>query len=181
MTAGRQTVSLSKEWCTPPKYIFPIMDFLGEIDLDPCSNLNSKIEAKVKYSLPEHDGLKESWCYDRIFVNPPYGRDKDRKTSIKDWVHRCNLANQCFKSEVLALIPVATNTKHWKYDIFGIARGVCFLQDTRLKFSINGKEEGKGAPMACAMVYWGEDYLRFHKIFSKFGFVVDTKVNWLMY
>lgn len=55
---------------------------------------------------------------------------------------------------MLALIPVAINTKHWKEYIFGRGAVVCFLSDTRLKFMEGGVLSNKGVPMACAMVYW---------------------------
>ena len=75
----------------------------------------------------------------------------------------------------MALIPVATNTAHWKYYVFGEAASICFLYDTRLKFIINGDDDNKGAPMACCMVYWGDSILKFQSIFLKFGAVVNTK------
>lgn len=55
----------------------------GSINLDPCSNEYSVVNAETEYRLPEHDGLKESWNYPNIFVNPPYGIDKERGTTIK--------------------------------------------------------------------------------------------------
>jgi hypothetical protein len=84
--------------------------FGGEIDLDPCSNQYSIVKAKMEYSLPRHDGLKESWHYKRIYVNPPYGLDRKRGTGIKNWLYRCALAHISYGAEVLALVPVATNT-----------------------------------------------------------------------
>ncbi|GEM_PF-5863407 len=77
--------------------------------------------------------------------------------------------------KVLALVPVATNTGHWKNYVFGKATGVCFLYDTRLKFLVNGKNGGKGAPMSCAMIYWGNDFEKFLSRFGKFGAVVDLR------
>ena len=85
------------------------------------------------------------------------------------------MAHQQFKSEVLALVPVATNTGHWKNYVFSKATAICFLYDTRLKFLVNGKNGGKGAPMSCAMIYWGKNFDRFLSIFSKFGAVVDIQ------
>jgi hypothetical protein len=76
-------------------------------------------------------------------------------------------------SEVLALVPVATNTGHWKKYIYGKASGICFLYDTRLRFLVDGKDEGKGAPMSCAMVYWGRNFDRFCEVFLEFGAVVS--------
>ena len=177
MTAGRSNVhSLSQGWCTPPKYVRAIHDFFGgSVALDPCSNRHSIVGAAVEYSLPAADGLVESWVYPTIFVNPPYGRDRETRTTIRDWLRRCAESNARHGAEVLALVPVATNTRHWKAFVFGAATAVSFLYDTRLRFLENGKDEGKGAPMSCAMVYWGERYERFETTFLCFGAVVDLR------
>jgi hypothetical protein len=53
-------------------------------------------------------------------------------------------------------VPVASNTAHGKKYVYGKATGICFLYDTRLRFLIDGKDEGKGDPMSCAMIYWGK-------------------------
>ena len=176
MTAGRKINTLSQEWGTPEKYVNAIREFFdGHIDLDPCSNKYSIVDAKTEYQLPKHDGLRESWDFSTIYVNPPYGLDKNHGTSIKNWLLKCAMAHQQFKSEVLALVPVATNTGHWKNYVFSKATAICFLYDTRLKFLVNGKNGGKGAPMSCAMIYWGKNFDRFLSIFSKFGAVVDIQ------
>jgi hypothetical protein len=174
MSAGRKINSQSQEWGTPQNYVRAVMEFFGnEIDLDPCSNDHSIVEAKVSYKLPQHDGLKESWEYERIYVNPPYGLDRKRGTGIKNWLYRCALAHKSYGSEVLALAPVATNTGHWKKYVFGKARSICFLYDTRLKFLVDGQNGGKGAPMSCAMIYWGANHERFVEVFRKFGAVLN--------
>ena len=49
------------------------------------------------------------------------------------------------------------------------------MYETRLKFLENGEKEGKGAPMSCAMVYWGKSYERFFNIFLQFGAIVDLR------
>jgi len=173
MSAGRKINTLSQDWGTPEKYVEAIREFFGgEIDLDPCSNQYSIVGAKVEYMLPKHDGLKDSWNFKRIFVNPPYGLDRKRGTGIKNWLYHCAQAHKNYGSEILALVPVATNTGHWKKYVFGKAKAVCFLSDTRLKFLVNGQNGGKGAPMSCAMIYWGEDYERFLRLFRKFGAVL---------
>lgn len=175
MTAGRNSSeSLSHHWCTPRKYIEAIHAFFdGPPDLDPCSNEFSIVNANTEYILPANDGLHESWNFSKIFVNPPYGSDRKRGTTIRDWLKKCAYANHHYGSEVLALVPVATNTKHWKQYVFGAARSVSFLYDTRLKFMVNGIDGGKGAPMSCAMVYWGARHEEFQDIFLLFGAVVD--------
>jgi hypothetical protein len=167
MSAGRKHISEKKDWNTPPKYIESIKEFFGTIDLDPCSNEYSNIDATVEYKLPT-DGLLESWNYKRIFVNPPYGRNIQTGTSIYDWVSM-GVKSSELGNELLFLIPVATNTKHFKHLIFKHASGICFLEDTRLKFWNNGKEDKKGAPMACCMVYFGNRYNIFESIFKRYG------------
>lgn len=176
MSAGRTVNSQSLDWGTPEKYITAVKRVLGgKIDLDPCSNNYSIVQAEVEYRLPQQDGLKESWNFPTIFVNPPYGIDQERETSIKHWLYRCAAAHRNHESEVLALVPVATNTGHWKKYVFGRATAVCFLYDTRLRFLVEGRDEGKGAPMSCAMVYWGKNYEQFFDIFVQYGAVIDLR------
>jgi len=174
MTAGRRVNTLSQSWCTPPKYVNAIKRFWnGEIDLDPCSNEFSIVHAKTEYTLPDNDGLKQDWNFKRIYVNPPYGADRNRGTTIKDWLAKCAKANAEYDSEIIALIPVAPNTLHWKKCIFGRASAICFLYDTRLHFLVDGSDVGKGAPMACCLVYWGNDFQHFYDVFIEFGAVID--------
>lgn len=174
MSAGRKINTQSQSWGTPEKYVNAVREvFGGRIHLDPCSNEYSIVNAEVEYRLPKSDGLKESWNYTTIYVNPPYGIDKIRKTSIKNWLAKCAFAHQEYNSEILALIPIAPNTSHWKKYVFTKAKAICFLYDTRLRFLENGKDSGKGAPMACAMIYWGNNYSKFFNVFINYGAVVD--------
>lgn len=172
MTAGRQPVSVTKHWCTPQKYVDAVTEvFGGTIDLDPCSNEYSTVNARVEYRLPKHDGLRDSWDYQRIYVNPPYGRDKEHGTTIANWFSRIDDAAR-HGSEIMALVPVATNTAHWKDHVYPVAAAVCFLYDTRLHFVINGNEDTKGAPMSCAMIYYGDRPQDFGRVFGRYGAVV---------
>ena len=173
MSAGRTVNTLSQSWGTPHKYVKAVEEVLGKIHLDPCSNEFSVVKADTECRLPEHDGLKESWNFPTIYVNPPYGIDKERGTTIKNWLAKCAFAHQEYGSEVLALIPIAANTSHWKKYVFTKAKSICFLYDTRLKFLENGIDTGKGAPMACSMIYWGNNSYRFYEVFIEHGAVVD--------
>ena len=77
MTAGRQINSGSQDWGTPQVYVNAVKEFFGgEIDLDPCSSKYSIVNAKTEYIFPLNDGLKDSWNYPTIYVNPPYGLNK---------------------------------------------------------------------------------------------------------
>ena len=174
MSAGRTVNTQSQSWGTPLKYVKAVKSFFGgSISLDPCSNEYSIVNAETEYLLPKNDGLKEDWNFPTIYINPPYGSDRERKTTIKNWLAKCALAHSKYKSEILALIPVATNTSHWKQSIFGEATAICFLYDTRLKFLENGLDIGKGAPISCCIVYWGNDYEKFYDSFIEHGAVIN--------
>jgi hypothetical protein len=177
MTAGRKVIGTSRDWGTPHKYVEAVKEvFGGSIALDPCSNPYSIVRADTEYVLPRHDGLRESWNFPTIYVNPPYGIDHLRGTNINAWLRRCENAHRVHGSEIIALVPVATNTGHWKRYVYGAAAMICFLYDTRLRFLVNGKDEGKGAPMSCAMIYWGNQYLGgFTSVFMRYGAVVDIR------
>ena len=53
------------------------------------------------------------------------------------------------------------------------AASICFLYDTRVRFLVEGRDDGKGSPMACAVVYWGRNKPTFTEVFRKHGAVVD--------
>ena len=129
---------------------------MGIIELDPCSNSESIVRAKIELT---ENGLLYDWeKHSTIFVNPPYGK------GIYGWLEKCHNT----ESEIIALIPVATNTRHWKNFVFN-ANAICFLGDTRLKFLINGSTDNKGASMACCLVYWGDRTKEFIAAFSRYG------------
>lgn len=86
MTAGRTVNPASHHWGTPSFYVDAVRAVLGEIALDPCSNEHSVVHATTEYRLPEVDGLRASWDYPTIYVNPPYGVDRERGTTIRDWL-----------------------------------------------------------------------------------------------
>lgn len=172
MSAGRKNNSAKKDWNTPPKYINAIKSFWrGEIDLDPCSNSFSLVGAKTEFLYPNNNGLLEDWSkYKSIFINPPYGRDTENKTSLYNWINKgLETKAKNFNSEIIYLIPVATNTKHFKNIVFKKFSVICFLEDTRLKFYNQGKEDKKGAPMACCLIYLGNNSQKFIEYFSEYG------------
>lgn len=76
--AGHISDSSNLDWNTPDQILDPTRRVLLNIDLDPCSNPTSKVGAATCYSLPEHDGLLDTWLVNKggttVYVNPPYGR-----------------------------------------------------------------------------------------------------------
>ena len=173
MSAGRQSVTEVKDWCTPKKYVDAVKRVWGgAIDLDPCSSKYSIVNARNAFMLPKTDGLKAEWDYATVYVNPPYGKDKERGTSIKDWFSKIAASYQQYNNEIIALVPVATNTSHWKKYVYPVASAICLLYDTRLKFIIDGNDDNKGAPMSCCAIYYGSDPSGFIDVFSEYGAVI---------
>lgn len=150
MTAGRSVITQSQSWNTPPDIVEIVKSALGGvIELDPCSNEFSVVGA-VRAMTETDDGLTADWRDAKtVFVNPPYGR------GISDWLEKCAKCSD--EQSVIALVPVAVNTGHWKKWIFPFANCVAFLNDTRPKFWHEGKALNKGAPMACCLVHWGKN------------------------
>jgi len=173
MSAGRNSVTSNKDWCTPKKYVDAVRRvFNGNISLDPCSSIYSIVNAETEFMLPETDGLRADWNYPTIYVNPPYGNDAERKTRISHWFEKIVETHKAYNSEIIALVPVATNTSHWKKYVYPISSAICFLYDTRLKFIIDGTDDNKGAPMSCCAIYYGENTKSFASVFSQFGAVL---------
>jgi len=165
MTAGRTSAETDKEWFTPPDLADEARTFLRGVALDPCGAKGDFIAADKQVVLP-CDGLSIDWnSYRSIWCNPPYGRSSVKGKTIRNWLAKCAEAARC-GSEVLALVPVATNTTHWFQHIWPSYAAICFFSAPRFKFIGAGS---KGAPMAVCLIYWGADTLRFARTFGYRG------------
>ena len=133
--------SRTDEWATP-------QDFFDELNkefrftLDPCAD---KSNAKcAKYYTHKDDGLSKDWSGERVFCNPPYGRE------IGKWIKKAHDSNAL----VVMLIPARTDTKAWHEHIFGKAE-VRFVRG-RLKFG----DSKNFAPFPSAVVIFREKITR---------------------
>lgn len=76
-------------WYTPNWYLDMVRSTLGGINLDPASDEKAQHEI-VKadhYFTAEQDGLKQTWNYDTVFVNPPYS-DENGKPVTPKWAKK---------------------------------------------------------------------------------------------
>lgn len=144
--------SKSNEWETP-QALFDDLHREFAFTLDAAATTeNAKLP---RFYTQETDGLSQSWEGERVWCNPPYGRE------IGKWIEKAATSNA--KLAVL-LIPARTDTKAWHKFIFGNAQ-IRFLPG-RLKFvrSGGGKESGSVpvsrrrlsiyAPFPAAVVIW---------------------------
>jgi len=111
--------SVTDQWSTPQDFF----DGLNEefhFTLDPCADeLNHKC---ARFFTKEQDGLVQSWDGERVFCNPPYGRE------IGKWVQKASEAHAL----VVMLLPARTDTK-WFHDFIYQKHEVRFVRG-RLKF-----------------------------------------------
>lgn len=135
------------------EYITPayILEALGVFDLDPCAPEKQPwATAKKTISLP-NDGLKCDWGKQRVWLNPPYGRETFK------WIEK--LADH---GNGIALIYARTETKGFHRQIWERAKSVFFFEG-RLKFCrVDGSEHGSANAPSCLVAYGrnNNNYLR---------------------
>ncbi len=162
LSPGVHFLSESNEWTTPATIIEKTELIFGQIDLDPCSDVDHNIPSLQRFTLDD-DGLTRDWI-GRIYMNPPYGRE------LPDWVKK-------FKSEHLsqnmtegiALIPARPDTD-WFYTLRDYPR--CFIRH-RLKFG--GQQNS--APFPSMVVYAGNNIEKFKQAFQDTGDIYQRIID----
>lgn len=134
----------SKEMAwTTPRELFDWLNLRFGFTLDPCCLPETAL--CPKYYTPQENGLAQPWRGERVFMNPPYGRN------IGQWIAKAE--SEAHRGAlVVALVPARTDTAWWQNHVIGKA-SICYLSG-RLKFG-NSKQS---APFPSAiLVYWGGD------------------------
>lgn len=115
--------SKTDDWATPQDF-FDKLNQEFKFTLDPCANyFNHKCD---KYYTKEQNGLIQNWQGNRVFCNPPYGRE------IGKWVKKAFEESRKENTIVVMLVPARTDTKYFHDFIYGKAE-IRFLRG-RLKF-----------------------------------------------
>lgn len=133
-------------WLTPP----PILEALGEFDLDPCAAPAPRPwrTARVMNSLDDGDGLAMEW-FDRVWLNPPY-----TSADIEAWLRKMGDHNQG-----TALIFARTETAAFKRQVWGRASGLLFIYG-RLHFhDAAGVRASANAGAPSVLCAYGQDDL----------------------
>lgn len=150
ITIGMLT-SQTPDWYTPPAIVADVITFFGRIDLDPCSYPGNPIPA-TRHEC--RDGLGIDWDGQRVYCNPPYGRE------IGVWVRK---ALTMRAGECVLLLPARTDTA-WFQPLFSYP--LCFVRG-RLKFS----GAANSAPFPSVVAYLGARS-RFRETFGHWGATV---------
>jgi len=116
----------SDTWLTPRW----LLDALGSVDLDPCSDPSRHTPAaRHLVGIEGDDGLAEPWR-GRVFCNPPYSRG-----SLPIWAAKCvDSLPRC--DWIVLLIPAAVGTKYW-HDLIWTQASMVGFPRGRLDFGGN--------------------------------------------
>lgn len=96
--------SNTAEWATPQAF-FDELNKEFDFTLDPCATpQNAKC---TRYFTKEIDGLSQSWSGEKVFCNPPYGRD------VSKWVAKAYAETLSGAKIVVMLIPARTDTAYF--------------------------------------------------------------------
>lgn len=132
--------SRTEEWATPV-VLYALLDEEFGFTLDTCA---TKKNAKCKrFFTKKQDGLAQSWEGERVFLNPPYGRE------IPKWVKK---ASGPEPELVVGLLPARTDTR-WFHDLVLPLATVRFLKG-RVYFESPGFKPDR-APFPSMVVIWG--------------------------
>lgn len=158
------TRSDSPEWYTPAPIIDRVLQVLGTIDLDPCSNPAPYNVPAVLHYTQADGGLWRPWP-GRVYMNPPYGK------TIGLWVsYLVDRVRIGQTTAAIALLPVRTESR-WFVPIWS-APACCFVRG-RLHFHGPAATESD-APFASVLAYWGPDPARFAQVFKPLGHVLTS-------
>lgn len=135
--------SKKQDWATPQDF-FDKLNEEFHFTLDPCADdQNHKCE---KYFTEEQDGLNQDWSDERVFCNPPYGRD------VPKWVKKCFDETHTGNCELAVMLLHARTDTRWFHDyIYHKADEVRFVKG-RLKFG--GQTTNAPFP-SMVVVFWG--------------------------
>lgn len=98
------TSSDDMTWATPKEW-FDYLNLEFKFTLDPCC-----VEATAKckkFFTPAEDGLSQSWQDERVFMNPPYGRD------IPKWLKKAYEEARDNGALVVCFVPARVDTEWW--------------------------------------------------------------------
>jgi site-specific DNA-methyltransferase (adenine-specific) len=130
-----------RHWETPPEVFDPLHAEFA-FTLDPCATTQT---AKCpRYFDEASDGLSASWSGERVFMNPPYGRE------VYAWTRKAR--NEAARGAlVVGLLPASTDLAWWHEDVIGHAE-VRYIRG-RVRFLTGGPYRASGF-FASVVVVW---------------------------
>jgi len=157
---GYMPVAKSVEWETP-QALFDKLNKEFQFTLDPCST-HENTKCKKHYT-KEEDGLKKSWSRERVFMNPPYGRE------ISHWAKKARSETYGYFNDsdeackfVVGLLPARTDVIWYHTFVYDTNKyqtlpgvEIRFLKG-RLKFEVEGIPQDP-ATFSSMVVVWSSE------------------------
>lgn len=122
-----------REWVTPPEVFDPLHAEFS-FTLDPCAKPSNAKAAR--FFTEDDDGLQQDWGRERVFMNPPYGRE------VYAWTRKAREA-AARGALVVGLLPASTDLKWWHDDVVGHASELRWLRG-RVRFLTDGPYRASG-------------------------------------
>lgn len=139
-----------REWATPPE-LFDPLDREFHFTLDACATAASAKCPRFYTEVigpgtftPYLDGLAQSWAGERVWMNPPYGRE------IYAWTRKARDEARG-GALVVGLLPASCDLAWWHDDIVGHAE-VRYIRG-RVRFLTGGPYRASGF-FASVVVVW---------------------------
>lgn len=128
---GGAAFSSDKDCWETPQHLFDELDREFHFTLDPAStDENAKCP---KHYTVDDDGLAQSWAGERVFCNPPYGRE------IAKWVKKAHDEVEAAPGTIVVmLIPARTDTSYFHDYIYHKDMAEIRFIRGRLRFCLGG-------------------------------------------
>lgn len=162
---------IDTEYFTPPHVLGAVLKYFGgNIVLDPATHPSNPTKAAYTYT-EGYSGLDKSWHWAlNIFVNPPFGRQ------IRDWVAKIH--EEASKgAHIIALLPGQRfEQQYWQDHVFcNELTAICFIRKRLSFLGLDGKPR-KGNPYGSMLYLYNGDKLKFAKVMTKLGIVIEARI-----
>jgi phage N-6-adenine-methyltransferase len=137
-----------REWGTP----WPLFQALHDefrFTVDACATpQNAKLP---RFWNETQNGLEQDWTGERVWLNPPYGRE------IYAWTQKARTSGA---DVVVGLLPASTDLRWWHEDVLAVNAEIRYLRG-RVRFLTDGPYCASGF-FASVIVVWRGDAERTH-------------------
>lgn len=137
-----------REWSTPPEVFGPLNEEFG-FTLDPCATPeNAKCP---RYFTEADNGLEQDWGTERVFMNPPYGKE------IYAWARKARESAEK-GALVVGLLPASTDLAWWHDDVVAAEAEVRYIRG-RVRFLTDGPYRASGFFASVIVIWWPKGVL----------------------
>jgi len=169
---------------TPEQPILELVEkVIGGIDLDPCTDHRSLVDARTKWTITDDCLTKEDWRYysvtgekvaSSVFMNPPFSNPLPFLEALVNQYKRHHI------TQAIVLLKLGTLSNRGTGRIIkDFASAVCIWGCTtgRIAFMTYDYDSGQlyqkfGADFDCCLIYFGDNRAMFDSVFSDYGNVL---------